>query len=247
MKGSKLKLQVKSTKPFRDQQREGESEGRLGQEFRLAGNVHISRTVGMFSSKASYERKLASLYNDKGELHDEDMGRFPINTEGRACAATILYGVTNREFEDCTVDCISFQPEAGKVVGLRMRLRVYPDGNQQAFVNKLLKNEIDLTINGETHIGRSDPDEQPELGLGGPEDEEDEGKEEEPPSAGPGEVLPGVPAAHQESAQALEKAGVISTNGKKQPPSTAHGEVMVEGQKPPQRPGRRRPGSQTTH
>jgi hypothetical protein len=174
-------------------------------------------------------------------LHDEDMGRFPIKTEGRCCKVSIGFGVKGQEFEECTVDCISFQPEAGKVAAVRLRLRVYPDGNQQAFVNKLLKNEVELTVNGETHIGAGDEDKQEQLGLGGPDEEEEEGEDDEPPAAGPGEALPGVPAAHQDSAKALQDAGVIGT-GKKQPPSTAHGEVTVPGQKPAQRPPRRRPG-----
>lgn len=251
MRITKAKLQVKSMKPFREQCLEGEAEGRLGKEFRLeVKGIGIAKLKGLFSNAASYDVCLGNLYDEAGELVTLDKGRFPINCIGKACMATVLYGlVDTTEFEECTFDCITILPEKGKVAELRARFRCYPTAKQKAKLDDWLKNEITLTLNGDTVMaGVDDEDAQAELGIGGPADEEDETSQEadEPPRAGKGELLPGVPdpkaevpAAHRDSVEDLRKAGVLAGPKGDVKPSLAHGEVSVPGQKPAQRPRRR--------
>lgn len=239
MKITKAAFTVISVKGFRDHQLEGEAEGKLGKELMLKADLGFSKIKGLFTNAKSYDAILGSLYDKDGLAVTSDLGAFKLNCEGRACAVTMLYGLTDtHELEDCTFDRIVITPQEGKVANVKARLRLHPKVNLLGKIDQWLKNEITLTLNGQTiAVDYDEDEEQEELELSAPEDEEPES--DEPPAAGPGEVLPGVPAAHKDSVKSLQDAGVVAVK-----PSLAHGEPAIPGGRPPQRP-RRRPGGES--
>lgn len=255
MRITKAAFTVVGCKGFRDHQLEGEAEGKLGKELILKGDLSFDKIKGLFTNQASYKAILGSLYDAKGMPVTTDLGAFKLNCEGVCCKITMLYGLTDtHELEECSFDKITITPQEGKVANVKARLRLHPKVNLLGKIDQWLKNQVTLTLNGQTVAAdqEDEDDEQPELGLNAPEDGEDD---DVPPAAGPGEVLPGVPAVSQEdlkrnaeSVEQLRKDGVLAgpkaTGKAAAKPSTAHGEVVVPGGKPPQRP-RRPPGGNT--
>lgn len=248
MRITKAKFTVSTIKPFRDHQLEGEAEGKLGKELRIKGAVPVKKCAGLYRTKESFALGLGNLYDENGALLSEDEGKKALTVEGRACKAMILYGLVDaEEFEDVTFDCIAVTPEKGGMVTVNARVRLHPTMKQMAKLDALLKNEITLTINGQTMASASQDDGQEELNLGGPKEDPDADPEDaEPPRAGKGELLPGVPdpkaevpAAHRDSVEDLRKAGVLAGPKGDVKPSLAHGEPAIPGGKPPQRPRRR--------
>lgn len=245
MRITKAVFTVIGVKGFRDHQLEGEAEGKLGKELMLKADLPFSKIKGLFTNAASYDAILGSLYDEEGLPITTDLGAFKLNCEGVCCKITMLYGLTDtHELEECAFDRITITPQEGKVANVKARLRLHPKVNLLGKIDQWLKNEVTLTLNGQTVAAdhEDEDDEQPELDLPAPKDDD------ELPAAGPGEALPGVPALAEadvkrnaDQIEQLRKDGVLAgPKGPARKPSTAHGQSEVPGQPPPQRPIRRK-------
>lgn len=264
MKINKASFTVTGIKPTRERCLEGEAEGRLAKGLVLLATLPIAKIKHLFTDAGSYARKVEAHYDDKGQLLDEDGGEFKLNTEGRACKATLEYALTEtHEFEDSGLDSIKITLEQGRVVTLKCRLLLHPTVKQLAKVDQWLKNEVKLTLNGETILASEEAEEEEETGqrrmpLGGGETaghgQVSEGDEDRPSLAASlaefdkSEGRPELAAdlgANNRSVEDLRAAGVLAPPKDGVKPSLAHGEPAIPGGKPPQRARRKPPTSET--
>lgn len=154
MKTEKAEFTVNAIKPRRERQLEGEAEGRLAKAIMLeAKGMDIAKIEGLYSTPASYARKVLAHYDAQGQLLDEDGGTAKLNTEGRACMAQVLYGlVDTQEFQDSGLDGITVLLQQGRVATVKCCLLLHPKVPQLAKIDQWLKNKITLTLNGNTAV-----------------------------------------------------------------------------------------------
>lgn len=263
----KSEVELNQITPVRERQGAGSSQGPLAFKLRIKQNLMISKVAGCFSSIESHKRVLGSQYNEEGALISQDIQKIYMGVEGRACEVLIDFGLGEpMEFSDCLFDDIILKPEEGKIVALQARVVVHPTDEQIIRLARFLKEKITITINGDTvsveeefeeEEGEDEPLTKAEVKaqkkLDLPMDNEGHGVVTE--DAKPADAKPAGDTLDQQNAQDAQHGAVTPptsnvvpiTPAKKVPPSTAHGEVQVEGMPPPQRPRRAPPAGGTKH
>lgn len=240
--GAKLKL----TNLNSSREREGEDDnGPLRYDLKLEGPISVEDCKGLFSDVISHALLLEILFTEDGDLKTRDVEEVSITSEAKACRAEIEYGLGTLEFVGARFGKITLTPHTGRMCSLTCRLQVYPDDDQIIPLNRAIKHDLTITVNGDTTLTTAKADDARQQALAMPPGTSVSMLDRDDPSVQ--EAL----RINDERGQQLSDAGVISIGNaldsatRKLPPSTAHGEVEVEGQRPPQRARKKPPAAKT--
>lgn len=148
-------------------EKQGDENGSVAADLKLSGQAPIAKLRGLFSTKASFERLLESLYTKEGELVSSDLTSLKLKTE----AHSIRIELSNQDelkqettvFENAELNKVVISPLAGRVADVSLRLQVKPSDPQIAALAELLMEIVTLNVDSlqmELPVERDEQEEQ---------------------------------------------------------------------------------------
>ena len=121
----------------------GDETGKLACDIKLTSVLSDSACASLFGTESSFERLLGDLWNKDGELTTTDLKKLTLTSQIIGGKATLTPEFSSAEtFEGIKLNKITLEPQAGRQVGITMRLQVNPTTAQVAKLSDWLEMDV---------------------------------------------------------------------------------------------------------
>ncbi len=153
----KAELQIANINVRRE--KEGENEGPVALDLKLAGSIALADIAELFSTPTGH-KAVADLYTEDGDLRTHDIKTIELAAEGVGVMVGINTGIKSMLDFDCAdVNKIKLTLKPGRLIDMAMRLQLKPTKGQIAALTDLLHESTTIHIESKQgELGLETPD-----------------------------------------------------------------------------------------